>query len=73
MSNVEILVIFVMMVILGFGLYNRIQNDVDHSEEATIIRENCKGDTGFYTIDSHGEAHTIWDCSFYDHGEEVNE
>lgn len=72
MTNVEIIIITVIMIILGFGLLNRIENDIDHGEEATLIRENCKGDTGFYTIDSHGRAHTIWDCTFYDvHGGEV--
>jgi len=70
MTNVEMMLIFVIVVILGFGLHNRIQNDIDHGEEARIIRENCKGDTGFYTIDRYGETHTIWDCRYLESDDE---
>ncbi len=72
MTNNETFVVVVIIILLGFGLLNRIGNDIQHSKEAALIRENCKGETGFYTIDSHGEAHTIWDCT-YVHDGEVNE
>jgi len=59
-------VVVVVIILLGLGLLKRIGNDLEYSKEAALIRENCKGETGLYTIDAHGRAHTIWDCTYVD-------
>ncbi|KKM71042.1 hypothetical protein LCGC14_1434710 [marine sediment metagenome] len=71
MSETGWIALVVISVVLVVGTIS-IRHSTKLSEEATLIRENCKEETGFYTIDARGRVHTVWDCSFYDvHGGEV--
>ena len=66
MTNIEIIIITIMMIILGVGLANRIENDLDKGNRAEEVRENCS-ETEMFTIDAHGRVHIIYDC-----GEDTN-